>query len=123
MPTLARSPSSTPRTRAAGICRCKPVSKPGYRSGRDSKKDARGVLFSCGRRSGGSALQRFFQQLVQRGELRLADVALDDLAVAADDEGGRRQCDLAVGLGGVAAGVDGDLERQLARGRVVDHVV
>src|SRR3569832_2281828 len=70
-----------------------------------------------------SRRQCLFQQLMQRSEFRLADIALEDLAVLVDHERGRRQLHIAEGLGDVAFGVERDLERQAARLRIVEHVV
>lgn len=77
--------------------------------------------FKGGGASGtGSGRQRLFQQLVQFGELRLTDVALDDVAILADDEGGRGQLDVAEGLGQRVLRVECDLEGQLAGFGVVN---
>src|SRR5579863_9860216 len=61
--------------------------------------------------SGGAQCLR--EQLIELRELRLADIALQNLAVLVDQECGRRELHVAELLGGGAV-VHGDLERQLA---------
>lgn len=74
-----------------------------------------------GRRSGRVAVERLLEQCVELRELRRADVALQDLAVLVDDEGRRRELHVAELLRDAAV-VERDLERQLARLRVVRDV-
>lgn len=72
-------------------------------------------------RSGCVAVERLLEQRVEFRELRCADVALQDLAVPVDDEGRRRELHVAELLRDAAV-VERDLERQLARLRVVRDV-
>src|SRR5262245_4021722 len=71
------------------------------------------ALRTCGRR-----LEQRFDLGVKSRHVRLAEIALDDIALLVDQESGRRHADAAEGLGGVAVAVVGDREGQ----RILDCV-